>query len=242
MGLQAQQIVSLAVQIAKCPGYTSQAGQFLNTVLQSLAQNYDFDVIRKTATGTFNTSSSGFSYAVGCGPNAMPSDCLRIHRNGAFYYINGVPYTMIGCTQEEFDTFIQQPGNASYPSRFYEDVAATPHNMYVWQPASGAYPYTVRYNPQMPDISTPESSTEVPWFPNTQLLIDMVAGLLMGITGDQRREGGASYSEDALDMRLMKYLKMKDTPETGVKRVELDRAYFGDTAWSNLRNTKNVGW
>lgn len=242
MGLQAQQIVSLACQIAKCPGYTSQAGQFLNNVLQSLAQDYDLDVIRKTATGTFNTSTTGYSYAAGAGPNPLPSDCLRVHRNGAFYYINNVPYTMIGTTQEEFDTFVQQAGVASYPSRFYVDVAVSPMNMYVWQPAAGAYPWTVRYNPQMPDITTPESSTEVPWFPNTQLLIDMVAGLLMGITGDQRREAGQSYSEDAIDMRLAKYLKMKDDPETGIKRVTLDRSMFGNTAWSNLPNTKTVGW
>lgn len=242
MGLQAQQIVSLACQIAKCPGYTSQAGQLLNNILQSLAQNYDFDVIRKTATGTFNTSTTGYSYAAGSGPNALPEDCLRVHRNGCFYYINNVPYTLIGTTQEEFDTFVQQPGNASYPSRFYEDVAVSPHNFYVWQPAAGAYAYTVRYNPQMPDITTPETSTEVPWFPNSQLLIDMIAGLLMGITGDSRREPGASYSEDAIDLRLTKYLKMKDSPEVGTKRVQLDRAMFGNTAWSNLPNTKTVGW
>jgi len=186
-GLTAQQIVSLACQIAKCPAYTSQAGQFLNNVQQTLSQNYDFDVIRKSAQFNFDTSSSGNGYTLGCGPNFMPADCVRVHRNGAFYKINDVPYTMIGSTQEEFDTFVQQAGNASYPSRFYVDVSKSPMELYVWQPAAGGYPCTVRYQPTPDPISTPETSSAVPWFPNTDILIDQVAGRLMGITAWKRK-------------------------------------------------------
>lgn len=237
-GLTAQQIVSLACQIAKCPAYTSQAGQFLNNVLMSLAQDYDFDVIRKTANFNFDVSSTGNGYAPGCGPNLMPADCVRVHRNGAFYFISGVPYTMIGTTQEEFDTFVQQPGNQSYPSRFYVDVSKSPMELYVWQPAAGAYAATVRYQPVPDPIVTPETSTSVPWFPNTQLLIDMVSENLMRITNDDRLAGFVGMNE----MNLTKYLKMKDDPETGVKRVTLDREYFGANLWGRLPNTKNVGW
>jgi hypothetical protein len=243
MALQAQQIVSLAAQIAKCPNYTSQAGQYLNNVLQSLAQNYDFDVIRKSFTFNFNTSATGNGYVAGCGPNLMPTDFLRAHKKGAFYYISGVPYTMIGYEQDEFDQFVQQTGNAAYPYAFYIDVSKTPMELYVWVPAAGAYAATVRYNPQMADIVTPESSTTVPWFPNTQYLINAVASELMGITNDQRRAPGAEFSDEAITGQLAKYLKMKDDPETaGTKRVELDRRYFGNTQWSRLPNTKTIGW
>lgn len=238
MALQAQQIVSLACQVAKVPGYTSQAGQFLNTVLQQLAQDYDFDVIRKTYTSTFNTSTSGNGYAIGSGPNLLPTDLLRVHKDGAFYFIDGVPYTMIGVQQSEFDTFVQQAGNQSYPSMFYVDVSTSPAGLYVWAPAAGAYSFTIRYNPQMSDISTPESSSTIPWFPNTDYLIEAVASRLMMIANDDRQPTFRAMAEDT----LTKYLKMKDDPETAVKRVELDRRRFGNSNWSQLKNTKRIGW
>lgn len=237
-GLQAQQIVNLACQIAKCPSYTAQGGQFLNNVLQSLAMDYDFDVIRKTANFNFNTSTSGNGYALGSGPNFMPPDCVRVHRNGAFYFIDQVPYVMIGSTQEEFDTFVQQAGNASYPSRFYVDVSKSPMELYVWQPAAGGYPCTVRYQPVPDPIVTPETSASIPWFPNTQYLIDAVSENLMRITNDDRLQTFIQMN----DKNLTSYLKMKDDPETGVKRVTLDRAYFGNNAWARLPNTKKIGW
>ena len=238
MGLQAQQIISLACQIAKCPNYTSQAGQFLNNVLQTLAQDHDFEVIRKTFDFNFDLSVTGNGYTFGCGPNPLPADFLRAHKDGAFYYVSGVPYTMIGVKQEEFDRFVQQTGNQSYPSMFYIDVSATPNTLYFWAPASGAIPVTLRYNPQMADISTPETSAVVPWFPNTDLLIDKVAARLMAITNDDRL---LNFSAMA-DQNLLAYLKMKDDPETAVKRVALDRRYFGSSDWSRLPNTKSVGW
>ncbi len=243
MALQAQQIVNLACQIAKCPGYIVQAGQFLNNILQSLAQNYDFEVIRKTYNFTFNTSSTGNGYVPGCGPNLMPTDFLRAHTKGACYMISGVPYTMIGYEQNEFDQFVQQAGNQAYPYAFYVDVSKTPMELYVWVPAAGAYAATVRYNPQMADITTPESSSTIPWFPNTDYLINATAGSLMGITNDDRRQPGGGFSPQALDDQLDKYLKMKDDPESsGVKRVSLDRRMFGGSMWARLPNTKVIGW
>lgn len=239
MALQAQQIISLACQIAKTPGMTSQAGQFLNTLLQSLAQDYDFEVIRKTYNFTFNTSSTGNGYVAGCGPNLMPTDFLRAHKKGAFYMISGVPYTMIGYEQNEFDQFVQQAGNQAYPYAFYVDVSKTPMELYVWVPAAGAYSATVRYNPQLTDITTPETSTTVPWFPNTDYLIQGVAARLMQIANDDRMDNYMAMAMGTLDA----YLKMKDDPESaGVKRVTLDRRLFGGSQWARLPNTKVIGW
>lgn len=248
--MEAQQIVSLACQIAKCPAYTSQAGQFLNSVLRSLAQNYDFDIIRKTYTFDLSTSAEGNGYAPGSGPNPMPADFLRLHRKGSFYNINGVPYPLIGVEQSEFDMYVQQAGLASYPSRAYVDVspmgAGDPANLYVWTPAAGAYSATIRYNPIMPDIDTPETSDETPWFPNDTYLYTAVAGELMKITNDDRLQafiGDAEQFSSSAPAILKKYLKMKDDPETaGVKRVSLDPRLFGNSNWNRLRNTKTVGW
>jgi len=155
MPLTAAQIVTLATQTAKCPNYTSQAGQFLNAILQDLAQTYDFDTIAKTFSGAFNLnqiSGPGNQYAAGCGPNPMPADYLRAKNNEIIYYIQGVRYVLIGLDEDEFDRLVQQPGMQNFPTNFFVDLGPVGTggvpNMYVWMPASGAYPFTVKYFPQ----------------------------------------------------------------------------------------------
>jgi hypothetical protein len=245
MPLQAQQIVSLALQIAKAPGYTAQAGQLLNSILSELCQTYDLVVIRQNFTFTFNTAASGLGYAPGCGPNPMPADYLRAPKGGHFYNISGTIYKMINVEQAEFDAFVQSPGQNSYPERFYVDMSVSPPNLYVWYPAAGAYAATVRYFRQMPDIATPEASTTVPWFPNQNYLIRRLAGEVMSITDDDRAPGYLSdddkqYPQGA-GVILRKYLTMQDDPDGRVKTVQLDPRRFG-TSSSGLKNTKQVGW
>jgi hypothetical protein len=64
---------------------------------------------------------------------------------------------------------VQQAGNQSYPYLFATDMSpldadaagrrdARVPQAYVWPPPSGAYPVTLRYFCQMPDIDTPETS------------------------------------------------------------------------------------
>lgn len=241
--LTAAQIIDLATQIARCPGFTSQALSFLNATLQELAQDYDFNVIRKSYNFNFDTAASGNGYAPGSGPNILPDDFLRLHRNGGFYQIFSVPYKLIGVTQEEFDSFVQQPGLASYPYLAYVDVTKVvgqQPGLYVWPPASGSYPATIRYNPQMPDIVT---TTEVPWFPNSNYLYTRVAGELMKVTNDDRWQAflGNDPGKGGAGDVLRSYLTMKDDPETAAKTVQLDRRRFR-AAFTNLPNTKTIGW
>jgi hypothetical protein len=89
----------------------------------------------------------------------------------------------------------------------------------------------------MPDITTPETSSSVPWFPNTKYLITALACELMKLTNDDRY---LAYKADADDI-LMRYLKMKDDPEGRAKRVQLDRRFFGNR-FNRLPNTKLIGW
>ena len=79
--LTTAEIVDIACQIAKVPGYTSQALKLLNGVLQELSQDYDFLTIRQSCNFNLSTTASGNGYAVGSGPNPMPSNFLRLHRN-----------------------------------------------------------------------------------------------------------------------------------------------------------------
>lgn len=240
MALTAAQIIDLATQIAKVPGFTSQALSFLNAVLQELAQDYDFDVIRKNFNFNFSTTASGNGYAPGSGPNPMPADFLRLQRSGAFYKIFDVPYKLIGVQQEEFDSFVQQAGLASFPYLAYVDMSQSPAGLFVWPPASGNFPATVRYNPVMPDIT---DTSQVPWFPNSTYLYTRVAGELMKIANDDRWQSFLSSKEDsggAGDL-LRKYLTMKDDPATAPKTVQLDRRMFKPSI-ANVRNTKQIGW
>jgi hypothetical protein len=170
----------------------------------------------------------------------MPANFLRLHRNGGFYQIFNVPYKLIGVQQEEFDSFVQQPGLASYPYLAYVDVATQPMGLYVWPPASGAYPATVRYNPQMPDMT---DTTQVPWFPNTNYLLTRLAGELFRISDDERWQAFLSDERGSggAGEILRRYLIMKDDPSTAPKQVTLDRRLF-KTHIALLRNTKSIGW
>lgn len=239
MALDAQTICETARQIAKCPGYETQSGNLLNMILADLCQTYDFDVIRKTDT------SITLSTATGSGPYTLSSDYLRARINEVFYTIQGVKYVMVSMELWEYDALVQQGGINNFPQCFATDTSLQSGNstpvLYVWPPASGAYPLTIRYQPQMPDITTPESSSTVPWFPNQNYLITRLAGELMRIVDDDRYAAYLGDGAQGAEGILRKYLEMKDDKEGHAQRVELDRRNFGKS-FNRLPNTKLVGW
>jgi hypothetical protein len=236
--MDAQTICSLARQIAKCPNYTTQSGQLLNSVLSDLCQTYDFDVIRKTDLNIV------LSTGTGSGPYALPADFLRARILEVFYTINGVKYVMVNLELWEYDALVQQSGINNFPQCYTIDVSAVDNAqpvLYVWPPASGAYPLTIRYQPQMPDITTPETSSATPWFPNTNYLITRLAGELMKLTNDDRATAYLGDGGQGAEGILRKYLELKDDPEGRAKRVQLDRRFFGNR-FNRLPNTKLIGW
>jgi len=244
MPLQAQQIVTLACQIAKCPGFTSQGGQFLNATLQDLCQGYDLDAALGTNAFSFNSAAGQ-----GSGPYTLPADYLRTQvkdgKDEFFYTINGVPYPLIQCTKAEYDWMVQTPGFQNFPYYYATDLSTSPPQLFVWPPASGAYPCIQRYYRLMPDIATPETSATVPWFLNTDILITSTAGRLMGLTGDSRYE--AYMSEDverfpvSWKAKLSTYLKNVEDREGAVHTVGRDRRRWG-RSFDLLKNTKTIGW
>ena len=254
-GLTAQQIVTRACEIAKVPGFTTQAGQFLNMVLSDLCQTYDFQVARRTFYFNMNPGLTVLVGGVtqGSGPYQLPTDFLRVQdQNGLFYYVFNVPRRMQAIDLSQMDMMTQQPGLASYPTIFAIDMSpldavqqgdAAPGapQGFIWPPPSGAFPTTLRYFCQMPDIATPETSTTVPWFPNQTYLITRVAGELMRATDDTRMSDYLGDGPEGAGGILNRFLKMVDDKQDRAQRVQLDKMRFG-RGTSNLPLSKFIGW
>lgn len=241
MPLSAAQICTRAAQIARVPGFLTQAGDSLNVVLQELCQDFDFALARKTYTFNFNTSQLN---SLGQAYQDFPADFLRAIRNECFYFISGVPYPMIPLDLSEFDMLVQQSGVSNFPIFFYVSMADSPPRAFFWMPPSGAYLVTVKYFSQMPDIATPSTSSTIPWFPNQNYLITRVAGELMKDSDDERAAqylGDSDNNPGGAGTILRKYLQMKDNKGDRAQTVELDRRRFG-RSFDRLRNTKQIGW
>ena len=260
-GLTAAQLVASACEIAKVPGMTVRGGQLLNMILADLCQGWDFEVARRKTYFNFNPGAVAVvgNSIYGSGPYDLPADFLRIAGPGggnAFYTLFGVPRALIGCDLADFDMMVQQAGIQSYPYLLAVDMSpldaaqqgdATPGpQAYAWPPPSGAYPVTVSYFCQMPDIDTPEASAVVPWFPNQAYLKTRLAGELMQISDDDRASAMLGSTPDntgagAGDI-LARYLKNKDNSSNRVQSVKLDPMRFGRNDWRRLPNTKTIGW
>jgi hypothetical protein len=236
------QIVTLATQIAKVPGFTSQAGQFLNKILEDLCLDYDLEVARSVATFTFNGNYGPYPLSPTTGTY------LRARKGMVFYTYSGVPYFPNPIDLAEFDALVQIQNN-DFPRVFTTDMAGlssygTP-NMFFWPAPSIVVPVTVRCYVLMPDITTPETSSTIPWFPNQNYLITELSGRLCQLAGDDRWEAFLSDNEEThpggSKVLLRKYLQMKDDPEGKTDFVSLDRRRFGQD-FNRLPNTKNIGW
>jgi hypothetical protein len=247
MPLNAQQIVAQACEIAKVPNYTTQAGQKLNLILQELCQTYNVSAARKTTVITLSTGTGVGTLGQGSGPYLLPDDYLRLAKNEAIYRIDGVPYSMINIDLQAFDNLVQQAGISNYPEMFATDTsddAVTTWGskvMYVWPPSGGVYQPQLRYWSLMPEIDTPELSTVVPWFPNTNYLITRLAGELMKTADDARTDTYLGDTAAGAQGILNRYLKLHGDDESRVKTVELDRRRFGKS-FSRLPQTKTLGW
>lgn len=246
--LQAQQICSLAAQIAHVKGMVALAGELLNTTLADLCQTYDLAVALGTQQIVLQPGGyplSDFdpepvllaSLQPGCGPYPMPADYLRLANNEAIYIVNNVSYVMVNIDLSEFDALTQQAGISNYPQNFTTDPSTTPVAMYVWPPAGGAYQTQIRYYRQMPSIDTPETSTTIPWFPNSKYLLTQTAAELMKIADDSRQGDFEKQAQEVLN----KYLKLQSDDEGRAMTVKLDRRRFGSN-FSRLPNTKLLGW
>ena len=113
--------------------------------------------------------------------------------------------------------------------------------MVFYPPPSGAFPPMVRYQRQMPDIATPETSSTIPWFPNTQYLRTRLTGELFAITDDERASAYLGDGPMGAQGILNRFLKLANDNENRSQMVKLDRRTFRPNN-NNLPVTKLVGW
>jgi hypothetical protein len=227
--LTCQQIVSLATQIAKAPGFTSQAGQFLNHVLNDLVLHRDLKINRVTTSVVAQAGSNG--------PFALASSYLRTY--DLFFTLNGMPYFLTPASQEQFDAEFKDPSVANYPYEFATDLSPQalqqPGLLYIYPQSTSQLTLTHRYMVNRSDIHAPELSQAIPWFPDQDYLVKATALRLMDITDDDRRD---KFKVDAEDM-LRTHLIMEGDEQRVVKEVRLDPRRFRSTR--GMRSTKATG-
>lgn len=234
--LTASEIINLAVQIAKTPGMTTQAGQFLNARLLQLALQQDMDIIRRTATINVITGQVAYD---------LPVNYLRMRE--AFYNINGSVFWLIQLALKEYDQLNTNPGLTDYPYYYTTDIAivppvlpatvAAPPQLLLYPPPSLAFNLTIRYMDTNVEIANPVNSAEVPWFQDQSLLIDMVAENLMHIADDTRVEMMFRQNDD----RFRRWIQMANDKDNRATIVEKDERAFRSAR--RVRPTKlQGGW
>lgn len=217
--LTAAQICTLARSIAKCSGFAVQSGQMLNLVLDDLCLNRDLKINRASTTITVSSGTNG--------PFNLEQDYLRTY--DLFFEQNGLPYFLRPISQEQYDLEFKDPQVANYPYEFTTDItplAADPSTgiplLYIYPQSSGSIELTHRYMIRREAISSPESSTEIPWMLDQDYLLHATATKLMKITDDER---WAAYVERG-EMMLRPHLIMEGDEQQVVKEVRLDPRRF----------------
>jgi hypothetical protein len=205
----------------------------LNAILTDLDETNDFDIIRSTTTLSIGP---GLNTA----PNAgylLPSTYLRSREvyysvNGTIFYLNQLPL-------QDYDQLFQGPGIDNYPESYATNVSQNDNSfvtMYFWPPPAQVLSVTVRFQTEEPVISTPETSSVVPWFPNPRYLYTKLAAELMALTADTRREEFLLEAGGILD----KFLIMGDDKEGFAQTIKLDARNFRNP--DGLKPTKVTGF
>ncbi len=228
MALTSAQMITLACQKAKVPGMTAQAGQMLNSILLELAQDYDMPMNLFTTTINVNSTATANN---GVGPYALPANYLRAAVDEVTYVIDQIPYLMTQITLAQMDIQINVAGAADFPDRFASDVSlndnATPV-MYFYPPPNMAIGIQIRYYGTPTDITTPESSSTIPWFPSQSYLNARLLGELYALNA--KPEMASMYLGDGpvgAAGILRRWLQLQGDREMTGQSIILDRRFFG---------------
>ncbi|PRX32258.1 hypothetical protein B0G75_104279 [Paraburkholderia sp. BL18I3N2] len=218
--LQASQIVARACAIAKCPGFIQQGGIYLNMVLEDLWLHRDLKINRVTEFVTVQANNYG--------PFTLPLNYLRTY--DLFFQQNNLPYFLNPISTEEWDQEFKDPSIANYPYEYMTilldetsaQAAGSAGSLYIYPQSSGQIVLTHRYMVKQPDITAPETSAVIPWFPDQNYLIKATAVELMGETDDTRQESWRAQCEAMLRTHLI----MEGDEQAVVKSVRLDPRRF----------------
>jgi hypothetical protein len=117
----------------------------------------------------------------------------------------------------------------------------------MYPPPSGAYPAMIRYQRRMPRLTQAQvNGGAYPWLSDADMALEWgLTGLLMRYADDQRENiyigSGIGSGQGQFGQWLGKYLRLADDNAKRAQTVQLDRRVFG-RSFSNLKNTKTVGW
>ena len=230
MALTYAEIIDLAAQEAKVPGFTNQAGLHLNMILEDLALNYNLDV-RHNDGYTFQTNATPAE-----GPYDLPDDYLRHVANEARFIIDGTPFNMFQVPVHKFKEQFVGEGIGTYPEFFAVDIGDQGAKLFLWPPPNGFYTIEFPYYQKHIYEPDPASSSNIPWFPMSSYLVKELGARLASGNDDNRAE---KLSVEA-ELMLTKYLKMKDDKEGYAQVVNLDRNNFPGRG--RLRGIKSNPW
>lgn len=257
----ASDIVTQACQVAKCPGFISQAQFQLNRILETLAQDYDFPSAAYTwnnfaispnggnGTGTTPSASTNwYLLAMPASANPILSAASYLRTKEVFYSVNGTIFYLNQIPKEDYDRFFQGSGISNYPYSYCVDATGSPNlatiQMSFYPPPNTNLTLTIRNQYQPNDIATTAFASTTPWFPNQELLQTMLAYKMMDYTGDRRQEefrqriyGNPMTNDPGM---LSRYLKMVDDKENYAQTVKLDARRFRNP--NALPATKMTVW
>lgn len=241
MPLPASTIVSLSCYAAKAPGYIQQGGQFLNQVLEDLAYKRNLKSNRKTTALVVGPNNNG--------PFPLPADYLRMY--DLFFLQNNLPYFLKPIDQIGYDAEFKDPSIANYPYEWATDLSLEAQvwsgasqgvgtltqagNIFIYPQTSGQISLTMRYFPIRPDIVTPETSGQIPWFTDQLYLIKRTAAWIMTLTDDDRQSRFIAEAEAMLNPDLI----MEGDEQQVVKQIQLDPRKFRQQRY--LKPTKVTG-
>lgn len=253
----AAEIVTLACQIAKCPGFVTQGQQLLNRFLETLAQDYDcpsaaytfynFTIGVNAGTGPGQPTGSWYLLELPSSATPVLSGAKWLRTHSVFYNVSGTIFYLVQIPLSDYDALFQGQGISNYPYWYSVDTTGAPvlatSQMAFYPPPQQQLQVTIRNQYQPNDIAADAFGTTTPWFPQQDILIDGTAMGLMRITGDKRYQeyynrlfGGMGDPGS-----ISRYLKMMDDKENFARRVQLDRRFFKGAGF-NLPPTKFTGF
>lgn len=211
--LTAAQLIKYALQAAKAPGYVTQAEDFLNGRLSSMARRFDFDVLKTFAS---------IPIVAGVQQYLLPTDYVR--GLDCFYYIGGLPQTIGQIDLNEYNAINAGSIAMSYPTKYATDpstAGGSPPFIYFYPMPNTSFPMSLRYASQPPDIASPSTSSVVPWFPDSMLLLALLTADLCLLTDDTR----AGELAASANSQFLAFLKMQGDKEGYANTVKLGQSF-----------------
>ena len=243
MPLASADIIKLSLQDARknAPfavggGFSLQAGQLFQMILDDLCYKYDLKVnlasVNVPLTG-LPTPPNFIGVTPGVGPYPLPANYLRMAQDEVTYAsAGGSPHKMVNDDLSSIDLLGLLPTNTSYPQIFATDFSVSPPSLYVWPPPISLINVNLRYFKLQPAITTPQSSNVAPWFADGLYLKSR-------LTGELLKPGAAAkpFLDEAAGL-LEQYLKMEDDSEGRAIIMKLDERQFPKGRSSRLPRTK----